>query len=258
LKYEFLKESFSKKPTFKRNPLMNKDKKYVAYFRVSTKKQGESGLGLEAQRTYINHFYKDIEFISEFTENVSGKDIANRPELKKALELCKKEKAVLVVAKIDRLSRKTEHALAIYSELEGRLESCDIPNLDKFTLTLIMSLSDREGELISLRTKAALDEKKKKGVKLGNAGKYLNDEARAKSITARTKKASESPLNMQVSMIIKSKKAEGETLAEIAANLNSVGFKTSRGKEFGTHTVNMYLQRIKKAETLSTTTANHN
>jgi DNA invertase Pin-like site-specific DNA recombinase len=80
----------------------------------------------------------------------------------KAIELCKKENAVLVIAKIDRLSRNTEDALWIYRELDGRLESCDIPNLDKFALTLFMAIADRERELIGIRTKAALQEKKKR------------------------------------------------------------------------------------------------
>lgn len=114
---------------------------YVLYFRVSTKRQEESGLGLEAQRAYIEHFYSGRKVIGEFTDIKSGKDVENRPELGKAVALCKKEKAVLVVAKIDRLSRNTEQALSIYRELDGRLESCDIPNLDKFTLTLFMAIA---------------------------------------------------------------------------------------------------------------------
>ncbi|MVM42285.1 hypothetical protein GO730_39000 [Spirosoma sp. HMF3257] len=102
-------------------------KQYVLYFRVSTKKQGESGLGLEAQRAYIDYFYRDKPILAEFTDIRSGKTIAKRPELQKAMALCKKEQATLVVAKIDRLSRNTENALFIYQELGERLESCDIP-----------------------------------------------------------------------------------------------------------------------------------
>ena len=96
----------AKKPTTSTEPT-----KYVLYFRVSTRKQGESGLGLEAQRAYIDHFYKDKPILAEFTDVRSGKTIRKRPELQKAIALCKQERAVLVIAKIDRLSRKTEQAL---------------------------------------------------------------------------------------------------------------------------------------------------
>ncbi len=111
---------------------------YVIYYRVSTKRQGDSGLGLDAQRAYVDHFYQGKPIINEFTDVQSGKNVFNRPELMKALALCKEKRAVLVVAKIDRLSRNTEQALSIYRGLAGRLESCDIPNLDKFTLTLFI------------------------------------------------------------------------------------------------------------------------
>ena len=79
-----------------------------------------------------------------------------------AISLCKSRGATLVVAKVDRLSRDTEQALAIYRELDERLESCDIPNLDNFTLKLFMAIADRERKLISIRTKAALVEKVKR------------------------------------------------------------------------------------------------
>lgn len=127
--------------------------RYVVYYRVSTKRQGESGLGIEAQRTYVQHFYKDKDVIAEFVETESDKDILNRPKLNEAISLFQQEKATLVVAKIDRLSRNNEHALMIYRILDERLESCDITNLNKFTLTLFMTIADRE--LIDLRTKAA-------------------------------------------------------------------------------------------------------
>ncbi len=103
----------------------------VAYYRVSTKQQGESGLGLEAQRAIVCHFIDCPSLVGEFVEVGSGKDIDGRPELKKALQLCIEGGHNLIVAKIDRLSRKTEDALNIYSRLDGRLIACDIPNLDK-------------------------------------------------------------------------------------------------------------------------------
>ena len=99
--------------------------------------------------------------IEEFIETKSGKNLLNRPQLMAAIRCCQQDKATLVVAKIDRLSRNTEDALQVYRMLGERLESCDIPNLDKFTLTLFTAIADRERELIALRTKAALAEKRK-------------------------------------------------------------------------------------------------
>lgn len=208
---------------------------YVFYFRVSTKGQGASDLGLDAQRSNIEHFYKDKKVLGEFTDKVSGKDIANRPELQKALALCKKEKAALVVAKIDWLSRNTEQALMIYRELEERLESCDIPNLDKFTLTLFMAIADRERELISLRTKAALDEviKRRNGLNWRKASEpYKLGEASRKGIQKIKEKAAANEHNRRAAALIQVYKEMGLNWVTIADKLNNAGFKASKGGKF--------------------------
>jgi DNA invertase Pin-like site-specific DNA recombinase len=209
-------------------------KSIVVYYRVSTKKQGESGLGLEAQRTYVKHFYPQ-EPLAEFTEKLSGKDVANRPQLQQAIELCKKHNATLVVAKIDRLSRNTEQALRIYSDLSGRLESCDIPNLDKFTLTLFMAIADRERELISLRTKAALDEKRKHvGEWRKGSTAFRSGVASPMGVIARKEKASANANNKRAAAYVKSLRDSKEkpTWRQIAEQLNTCGFKTSKGGAF--------------------------
>ncbi|PSR51943.1 resolvase [Adhaeribacter arboris] len=207
--------------------------KYVTYIRVSTKKQGESGLGLQSQQTYLDHFYTGKNVIAEFTENVSGKDISNRPKLQQALALCKKEKAVLVVAKIDRLSRNTEQALWIYSELDGRLESCDIPNLDKFTLTLFMAIADRERELISLRTANALAEKTKR---LGEWRKastpFINKTANSLAVAVNKKKARANENNKRAAALIQLHRQQNKSWKDIALELNNAGFRASRGGAF--------------------------
>ncbi|GAB3327730.1 recombinase family protein [Larkinella ripae] len=209
------------------------DKKYVVYFRVSTKKQGESGLGLEAQQSYVNHFYSKANIIAEYTDIRSGKTIHKRPELQKALKQCKAENAVLVVAKIDRLSRNTEQALSIYRDLEGRLESCDIPNLDKFTLTLFMAIADRERELIAIRTKQALEQKRLKFGEWRIKGPN-EKKAAAGLIGAQLAKeiASDNENNRRASAMVAMLRSQGKTFAAIAAELNGAGFKTSTGKQF--------------------------
>lgn len=218
--------------------------KIAVYYRVSTKKQGESGLGLEAQKSYVNHFYKSENIVKEFTEIASAKhmDCSNRPQLCQAIEFCQKHGYILVVAKIDRLSRKTEHALDIYNRLNGKLESCDIPNLDKFTLTLFMAIADRERELISLRTKQALAEKKKQGFALGSPANFTQS-ARTKGNQAHSDKAASKKENVQAIELCRLYKAQNLTLSQIADKLNSNGYKTSRGLSFQPTTVLRLLQR---------------
>jgi DNA invertase Pin-like site-specific DNA recombinase len=217
---------------------MGENKPVVVYYRVSTKKQGESGLGLEAQRTYVKHFYPG-EPLGEFIETMSGKDVANRPQLQQAIEMCRKHRATLVVAKIDRLSRNTEQALRIYSDLEGRLESCDIPNLDKFTLTLFMAIADRERELISLRTKAALDEKiKQSGEWRRPSEPFKEGKASQLGIAANKEKAQANENNRRAACLVKSLREKKEedgtptTWRKIADELNQAGFRTSKGGTF--------------------------
>lgn len=209
------------------------EKQYVLYFRVSTKKQGESGLGLEAQRAYIEHFYKDKPILAEFTDVRSGKTLVKRPELMKALALCRKQRATLVVAKIDRLSRNTENALYIYKELGERLESCDIPNLDKFTLTLFMAIADRERELIGLRTKQALDQKRERIGEWRTGGfNQKKADAGLAGVEVIKEMAADNENSRRASALIRMLKDSGKTLTEIAEQLNMAGFKTPRGNEF--------------------------
>lgn len=206
---------------------------YVIYYRVSTKKQGESGLGLDAQRAYVRHFYEQKPVLAEFVEVRSGKTIRKRPVLMNALDLCKREGATLVVAKIDRLSRNTEQALLIYRELDGRLESCDIPNLDKFTLTLFMAIADRERELIGIRTKQALDEKRKQ-IGEWRLGGPNEKKAAAGLIGAQAARelAGENENSRRAMALIDSLRTGGKSYPLIAQLLNTSGFRTPRGRTF--------------------------
>jgi DNA invertase Pin-like site-specific DNA recombinase len=203
---------------------------YVVYYRVSTKKQGESGLGLESQRAYIEHFLPADAVVAEFTDIESG-GVADRRQLRAAIDLCKKERATLAVAKIDRLSRVTEDALAVYSELEGRLFSCDIPNLDKFTLTLFMAIADRERELIKLRTKQALGAKKDRGEQLGTPAN-LTSEGRARAWAATRAKAAKQENNIRAIEMVRAYRGQGLTLRQIADKLNAAKFRASKGGKF--------------------------
>ena len=206
---------------------------YRIYYRVSTKQQGDSGLGLEAQKTIVHH-YISSELISEvYTEVASAKSVHRRPILQRAIQDCLQMGETLVVAKLDWLSRKTEDALAVYSQLEGRLISCDIPNLDKFTLTLFMAIADRERELISLRTKAALAERKKVTGEWRKPGEGFTDSGRlAQAVATNQEKAERNPNNRRAASLICSLREAGKSWREIVRELNGSGFQAPRGGSF--------------------------
>lgn len=146
-------------------------KQYVSWRRVSTKRQGASGLGLDAQKEIIRYFIERDkgEWIADYEECYTGTDLNGCVELRKAMELAKKEDAVLIIAKSDRF-RNTIEALQVYNEMgDGHIMFCDLPSTDKFTLTLFFALAEREALIVSIRTRQALAAKKARGEKLGGA-----------------------------------------------------------------------------------------
>ena len=144
-------------------------KKYVSYIRVSTQRQGQSGLGLEAQRNAITDFLNggDWDLLQEFQEIESGKSTRNRPVLKDALFHCAKNNAILVVAKLDRLARNVAFISAM---MESNVDfvCCDFPEANRLTLHIFSAVAEHEREIISKRTKDALQVAKSRGVRLGN------------------------------------------------------------------------------------------
>ncbi len=143
--------------------------KYIAYYRVSTDRQGRSGLGLDAQRKAVADYLNggDWELVAEYTELESGKSEKNRPKLQEALRQCRKMKATLVIAKLDRLSRN----LAFIAKLmDSNVEfvAVDNPRATRLVLHIMAAFAEHEREQISVRTKAALAAAKARGQKLGN------------------------------------------------------------------------------------------
>lgn len=222
-------------------------KQYVVYYRVSTKKQGDSGLGLEAQKAYIRHYLSPSQIVAEVVEVQSAKDIHGRLVLQQALQKCQAENLTLAVAKIDRLSRKTEDALLIYEQLKGNLYSCDIPNLDKFTLTLFMAMADRERELIGIRTKQALDAKKARSGEWRNS--TFSESTRQKGLQSIRQKSLQNLNNQRAIPLIALYKEKGLTLQAIATQLNNNGFRTATNKLFHKTTVKRLWDRYKKTST---------
>ncbi|MFB9297002.1 recombinase family protein [Persicitalea jodogahamensis] len=204
--------------------------KYVAYYRVSTARQGASGLGLGAQNTGIASFLRGSgEVIGDYTDVESGKR-NNRPELMKAIARCKKEGAVLLIAKLDRLSRNVAFVFALRDS--GVPFICaDMPEANTLTIGVMATMAQHEREVISERTKRALAELKKRGVVLGTP-ENLTPEAIAKGRDVRRHNARQDENNVRAAALANSMRISGQTWTAIANALNSYGFLTRRGKWF--------------------------
>ena len=150
---------------------------YVSYLRVSTQKQGYSGLGLEAQKEIIKNYLHDKTPIAEFTEIESGRK-TDRPKLKEALTQCRTTGATLIVAKLDRLARNVSF-LSNLLESDVEIVFCDFPQANKMVLHILAAISQYEAELTAQRTKAALQAKKARGAKLGNPEHLMNKHKQA-------------------------------------------------------------------------------
>lgn len=153
-----------------------KQKNYVAYLRQSTVKQEVSGLGVEAQREIIRNYLKDRKTVAEYIETESGRK-SDRPKLAEALELCRKTNSVLIVAKLDRLSRNVAFTSKLL-ESDVEIVFCDFPEANKLVLHIISSIAEYEAGLISQRTKQSLKAKKSRGYKLGKSENLLNKRKR--------------------------------------------------------------------------------
>ncbi|NDW09326.1 recombinase family protein [Dysgonomonas sp. 520] len=205
--------------------------KYVIYYRVSTKKQGASGLGLEAQKTIVENYIKNSIVIAEFTEIETGKS-ANRPQLNKALECCKINNATLLVAKLDRLARNLNFITSLQAS-NIDFVCCDMPTANRLTIHIISAIAENEALLISQRTKQALAEKKKQGVKLGNPkNNGLTLENISKGCATRKENALSNEANKKASTLITMMRKGGSKWSEIVKQLNQNGFRTRRGCNF--------------------------
>jgi len=218
--------------------------KFVTYLRVSTERQGQSGLGLEAQRAAVAaHVLGRGEVISEFVEVESGKR-ADRPELARALAAAKSEGAVLLIAKLDRLARNVAF---IANLLESGVEvtAADMPEANRFVLHIMAAVAEQEGRAISERTKAALKAAKARGVKLGwsipgRASKQR--EAARKGVVVNKARALVHAEN--IFPVIEKIREGGASLRQVATELNARGIKTARGGKWYATTVLNILKQV--------------
>ena len=207
--------------------------KYVAYYRVSTNKQGRSGLGLEGQQKSVMNCLSQIpncELVASFTEIESGK-IDDRPQLNEALQLCKDNNYTLLIAKLDRLSRNVEFLFHIKNSGVD-IHCVDLPQLNTLTLGIYATLAQHERELIGQRTKAALQAKKARGVKLGAPNATFTNIMRTNALEAIQKKAQSNENTIRAVEAIRMKLQETKNLSQIAAYLNEKHFQTAKGKAF--------------------------
>ncbi len=205
------------------------DTKYIVYRRVSTQRQGDSGLGLEAQSDAVTRFIQSSggEVVTEMTEIESGKN-ADRPILLEAIRQCKEHGYTLLVAKLDRLTRNL-HFVTTLQQTKVNFVAADNPHATSFLIHILVAVAEHERNLISLRTKSALQIAKRRGVKLGNPH-YRT--AIPKAIEARQKIAMDRNTKLRELVSETMEKTGFKKLSEIALCLNLRGIKTNRGCEF--------------------------
>lgn len=206
-------------------------KKYIAYYRVSTKKQG---LGLEAQRSTVMSYLSNIKdacMVAEYEEKESGKD-NNRVQLNEAIKECKLQNATLIIAKLDRLSRNVSFIFAL-RDANVDFIACDLPEFNSLTLAIFSGLAQQERELISSRTKAALAEKKKVKA-LGSPFNLLSnmDKAIDNSRQTRKSKALNNDNNRKAFSLIQALRQNGNSWNSIAIQLNGNSFRTANNSTF--------------------------
>lgn len=220
---------------------------FVAYYRVSTKRQGRSGLGLEAQREAVRQFLNggDWKLVGEFTEVESGKS-DDRAELAKALHQCKLTGARLVIAKLDRLSRDAAFLLKLRNS-DVAFVAADMPDANELTVGIMAVVAEDERRRISERTKAALAAAKARGTRLGNPNGAAHLRGLGnKAAVAAIKQGAESRAN-DLREVVSGLQAAGLTTRQIADELNRQTIKTARGGQWGPSAVHRLLRRLEVA-----------
>lgn len=223
--------------------------KYVIYYRVSTNKQGLSGLGLEAQEQQVQSYLSkkdDVEVIATFTEVDSGTKV-NRIELNNAVTLAKKHKATLLVAKLDRVARNVKYFLELLDQVN--IEFTDLPNLgdrtsdSRLVLTQLSAFAEWEASKISERTKSALQAKKLRGEPMGIMGKE-----NIKATNGKRKQQADEFAKLMADLLIPL--SSTMTQRKLVEYLNGLKIKSPLGKEWGLSSLQNVLKRAKTLEQL--------
>jgi DNA invertase Pin-like site-specific DNA recombinase len=218
--------------------------RFIAYYRVSTARQGRSGLGLEAQQEAVRAYLNggDWQLVAEVIEVESGKR-SDRPKLAEALRLCRLHKATLIIAKLDRLARNVAFVSTLM-EAGVEFTAVDFPQANRLTVHILAAVAEHEAKAISERTQAALAAAKARGVRLGgNRGSIITAEARARSVAVRTRAAARQAADI-MPIIAEIQNAGSSSLREIAAELNARNIPTPRGSVWSAVQVRRALNRL--------------
>jgi DNA invertase Pin-like site-specific DNA recombinase len=223
--------------------------KYIAYYRVSTQKQGASGLGLEAQQEAVKNYLNGgtWELVGEFIETETGKGadaLAKRPQLRAALDACRKSGAKLLIAKLDRLARNVHFITGLMEASRGngknavKFVACDMPDANDLTIHLMAAFAEHEAKRISERTKDALAMAKKRGVALGKAGAANlrpNIEERQDAADAFAEK---------LRFTLEGMKARGLSQRAMVDELNSIGVPAPKGGKWRLSQVQRVINKL--------------
>ena len=215
--------------------------KYICYYRVSTKGQGKSGLGLGDQKMIVERFLRDSDkIVEEYTEVESGRKSA-RPKMLEAIRSCQKHSAKLLIAKLDRLSRNVAFVMTL-RDSGVDFVACDLPDANTLTVGIMVTFAQHEAERGSERTKAALAQKKAQGYKLGKP-ENLTSEAIEKGREIRIRNAKTHKANVQATELAQLYRNMGMTYAAIAERLNQSQYSTRRQKMFDGKAIYRLLKR---------------
>jgi len=212
---------------------------FVAYYRVSTTKQGINGLGMDAQKQAVKNYLNGGSgaLVAEFAEVESGKKV-DRRELQSALELCRKTKATLLIAKLDRLARNAGFLLSL-RDAGVNFVAVDMPHANRMVIGVMALVAEQERELISERTKAGLAAAKRRGTRLGNPTLHL-----AVKMAGKRNSELANGFASDIRETIEEIRQAGMTsLRQIAHCLNVRGFKTRNGKRFAPQSVKNLITR---------------
>ncbi len=216
----------------------------ISYLRVSTNKQGIRGLGIEAQRAAVATYAdtQGLRVIEEVTEVESGAK-ADRPELRRALALCRRRKAVLVIAKLDRLSRNVAFLAQLLDGNGCEIAVADLPGADRFVLHVMAAVAEKERQLISERTSAAMQAKKRRGARFGSPTPEIGSKA---GVRALRRQANDYARNVAPLIAAIRRDSRGISATGVARELDARGVPTARGGIWGAGAVLNVEKRVKR------------
>jgi DNA invertase Pin-like site-specific DNA recombinase len=218
--------------------------RFVAYYRVSTDRQGRSGLGLEAQKVAVQAFLSRSGGLltAEYTDIQSGDD-GERPQLTEALRLCRLTNTTLLIAKLDRLSRNVAF-LATLQQAGTKFVACDLPEANELVVHILAAVAQAERKAISERTKAALAVARARGIQLGNPRlRPGNATSAAIARKARTKKTEDRAAEL-LEVIQNAERHGSLSLRQVASYLNGLGVASANGRKWHATSVRRVRQRI--------------